>query len=74
MGNHRASGTRRGRVAILALGASLGLTLAACKGKKSTDPMACMNECEQECPYTPDSVGDNEDYLECVEACSAKCS
>lgn|GEM_PF-1986068 len=61
------------RVGFLALGAGIGLSLAACKGKKSTDPMACMNACEQECPYTPDSVGDNEDYLECVEACSAKC-
>lgn len=61
------------RIGVLALGIGIGLGLAACKGKNSTDPMACMNACEQECPYKPDGVGDNEDYLECVEACSAKC-
>lgn len=63
---------RVGRVIVL--GVCAGLAFSACKGGKTTDPAACMNECEQTCPYTPDSVGDNEDYLECLEACQSKCS
>jgi len=61
------------RVAIT-LGLGLGLTLGACTGRNTVTPEQCLRDCEQTCPYTPDGVGDNDDYIECVEACHAKCS
>jgi hypothetical protein len=55
-----------------ALGVAIGI---GCAGKKaSKDPAACMRKCEAECPYVPDGLGDNEEYLECLEACETKCS
>ena len=65
--------TNRSASAWLLGAALLGLVFGACKGGKTTDPAACMSACEQECPYVPDAA-DNEDYLECLEACQTKCT
>jgi hypothetical protein len=58
----------------LSLCLTLGITLG-CAGKKkgSESPAVCMQTCESECPYVPDGVGDNDEYLECLEACEAQC-
>lgn len=58
----------------IALGLSLGVTMGACKGKNTVSPDQCLRDCEQTCPYTPDGLGDNDDYMACVEACADKCS
>lgn len=69
---------RPGRaIGTLLLASALGLAAGAtgaCKGKKTTDPAVCMNQCESECPYKPDSQGGNDDYIECVEACTTQCT
>ena len=73
----RRSARRRTIGTLLTLGLGLGLGAAAaagCKGKKTKDPAVCMNECEAECPYVPDSQGGNDEYIECVEACTTQCS
>lgn len=59
---------------VLALGVTSGL---ACAGKRrgSQSPAECMQSCEQErCEYTPDAIGDNTEYLECLESCEDKCN
>ena len=61
------------RPGLVALAAALGVALGACRGGKTTDPAACMTQCEQECPYSPDGVGDNDEYMECLEACQGRC-
>jgi hypothetical protein len=56
-------------------GAVLGLACAG-KGKGSKEPkgQACLQACDQKCPYTPDALGDEAEYHECLEACHDKCS
>jgi hypothetical protein len=61
------------RTIAIVCAALAGLTLG-CRGKKPASPAECMQQCEQGCPYRPDGVGDNEDYLECLEACEQKCA
>ena len=68
------TGSTRRRTVSLLVAALLGVGLGACRGGKTTDPAACMNECQQTCPFTPDAIGDNDDYIECLEACQTKCS
>jgi hypothetical protein len=61
---------------------SCALTLGAavssgCAGSKrdTRDPAACMRSCEQErCEYVPDGLGDNSEYLDCLEACEQHCA
>lgn len=72
--NDRSTIAGRVRFGVVTVGAVLGLALGACKGSKTVSPGACMNECEQTCPFTPDGQGDNDDYIECLEACQSKCS
>lgn len=64
----------KGIVTALAFGIVVGLGCAGSK-RKTQDPGQCMSECEQqECGYVPDALGDNSEYLECLEACESKCS
>ncbi len=66
--------TARGFAFVAAFGVALGLGAGACKGGKTVSPAECMNQCEQTCPFSPDGQGDNDEYLECLEACQTKCS
>ena len=55
---------------VVGLGVSLG---CAGKGKGSRNPEECMSHCEQDkCGYDPYST-DNDEYLECLEACQDDC-
>ena len=56
----------------LALGVALG---CAGRSNRSKSPEACMSTCDQEqCQFEADGLGDNDDYIECLEACEDKCS
>jgi len=64
---------RAGWVVVL----GVGLVIGACakKGRGTTDPNACMRQCDQEeCEFHASSVGDNDAYLECLEGCQKQCS
>ncbi|MEX1362784.1 MAG: hypothetical protein AB1Z98_06635 [Nannocystaceae bacterium] len=69
--------TTRHRVVGLLVGLAVGLALSlGCAGKRkgSRSPEQCMTHCEQEqCAYDPYST-DNDEYLECLEACQDDCA
>ncbi len=64
-----------GRASLL-LATLLGFAIG-CAGKRGDSKapgQACLEKCEQkECGYVPDNLGDNTEYLECVDACVEKC-
>ncbi|MCH9682121.1 MAG: hypothetical protein K0V04_11855 [Deltaproteobacteria bacterium] len=63
-------GTRGLMVVGLVAGLALG---CAGKHKKTQSPAECMNTCEQDqCSYNADAT-DNDEYLECLEACQDSC-
>jgi len=54
--------------------AALSATGCPKNGRGTEDPNACMRTCDQEeCEFHASSVGDNDAYLECLEACEEKC-
>ena len=58
---------------VLAVGVGLALGCTK-KGKGTEDPGACLRACEAEqCEYDANSMGDNDQYLECLEVCQTKC-
>lgn len=66
---------RRAAAVVIGLLTGLGISLGcAGKGKRSRSPEECMSRCEQEqCGYDPYTT-DNDEYLECLEACQDGCS
>lgn len=65
----------RSKVAVILVGFAAGLSLGcAGKARGSKSPAECMSACDQEqCQYRADGLGDNDAYLECLEACEDKC-
>ncbi len=61
---------------ILGVVVALGVTWGCAKNSKgSKNPQECMRTCDQEqCEFHASSVGDNGEYLECLEACEDRCS
>jgi hypothetical protein len=56
----------------LVLGVAIG---CAGRTKGSKSPEECLRSCDQEqCEYVANNLGDNDDYLECLEACEDKCA
>jgi hypothetical protein len=75
-GYHRGMTDGWTHTATYALALALGVVIGcAGKGKGSKSPEDCLRQCDQDhCQFVADSVGDNAEYLECLQACEAKCS
>ncbi len=63
------------RMVALCFAFVAGVAMGCAKnGRKTQDPNACMRSCDQEqCEFHASSVGDNDAYLECLEACQERC-
>ncbi len=69
------SGAQLGRVWGGVVVAVVLASSCAKKGRGTQDPNACMRQCDQEeCEYRASGVGDNEDYLQCLQGCQKRCS
>jgi len=61
---------------VCAFGLALGIAVG-CAGKRgaSSNPAECMRQCDQDqCSFKAQGVGDNAEYLECLEACEQECN
>ena len=62
--------------AVVGLALAMGVALGcAGRSKGANSPGECLSKCDQEqCEYVANSLGDNDEYLECLEACEDKCN